>query len=601
MKLADYLLENPLYGYGRQVSALGAQTGPVLSPMEGLARALQGGVGGFFEGQGIRQAQQERTDDQKALASAMEKYATDPVGARQILASRPNLSDQASALMMQDAGLQKQMDLARFNQKLQTEQQAADMKLWGISPGGGTGGDYGAAIAGIESNGQPNGGYGAIGPVADAKGSRAYGKFQVMDYNIGPWTQEILGRAMTPQEFLDSPQAQNAVFKAKFGQYVQQTGNPQQAAAMWFSGKPNTADNTTRDVNGMTPAQYSQQFAQNLGQSGQPQQALNAPAGETINFQGIPLPKAAVASAMMITDTKERQKALSAIVQDAVKSQREGVELVDIRQPDGSIVKVPRAQAAGMTSAAQEPHPGTAEGDIGLLTRGSANTPEADAIRKTPGYAGAFSRYASTFKDGPNGQKIAPNTSMFLPPITPEAAPQSGAALPGGVTAVGQPTYNEAQSKAQQFVTQLNNAIPLLEREVTDGKGGYTTERLPGNWAQALSRNNYYPESMVRDNAKKYRQIANDIMTATLRQTSGATIRPEEFTAEAQKYIPQPGDSSDVISQKLNALKLFAVAMAGETGKDVGSYPALADYAKTTTPATAGPGRRYNPATGKVE
>ena len=277
MSLADYLIQQPLYGAAAPIAQRGTQTTPVLSPMEGLARALQGGIGGWMMGEGIQNAKQERTDDQKALASAMEKYATDPVGARQILASRPNLSDQASALMMQDAGLQKQMDLEAYKHRLQNDDYGGMRQSFQAANSGGPGGDYGAAIAGIESKGQPNGGYGAVGPAADAKGSRAYGKYQVMDYNIGPWTQEILGKPMSPQEFLANPQAQDAVFKAKFGQYVQQTGNPQQAAAMWFSGKPNTADNTTRDVNGMTPAQYSQQFAQSLGQSGQPQQVGSAP------------------------------------------------------------------------------------------------------------------------------------------------------------------------------------------------------------------------------------------------------------------------------------------------------------------------------------
>ena len=95
-------------------------------------------------------------------------------------------------------------------------------------PSGGTG-PAGNAISGIESAGQPNGGYGAIGPAANKDGNRAYGKYQVMDFNIPTWTKEVIGEPMTPQQFLANPQAQDAVFNAKFGQYTQKYG-PEGAA-----------------------------------------------------------------------------------------------------------------------------------------------------------------------------------------------------------------------------------------------------------------------------------------------------------------------------------------------------------------------------------
>jgi hypothetical protein len=131
------------------------------------------------------------------------------------------------------------------------------------SPQGPTmGPDFASAIAGNESAGQPNGGYGAVGP--DTGHGRAYGKYQVMDSNIGPWTQEVLGKAMTPQEFLANPQAQDAVFKAKFGQALNQYGNPQDAASWWFSGKPLAGNNSGPDVNGTTVSGYVNRFNRNL-------------------------------------------------------------------------------------------------------------------------------------------------------------------------------------------------------------------------------------------------------------------------------------------------------------------------------------------------
>jgi hypothetical protein len=96
-------------------------------------------------------------------------------------------------------------------------------------------GTYAAAIRGNESDG--SGGYAAMGPETDS-GDRAYGAYQVMGSNIGSWTEAALGRAMSPDEFLADPQAQDAVFQHRFGGYLSQYGNPQDAASVWFSGRP---------------------------------------------------------------------------------------------------------------------------------------------------------------------------------------------------------------------------------------------------------------------------------------------------------------------------------------------------------------------------
>jgi len=87
-------------------------------------------------------------------------------------------------------------------------------------------------IAGIESGGR----YDAMGPLV--RGDRAHGKYQVMGANIPSWTEEALGRRMTPAEFLASPEAQERVFEHHFGKYLNQHGNLADAASMWHSGRP---------------------------------------------------------------------------------------------------------------------------------------------------------------------------------------------------------------------------------------------------------------------------------------------------------------------------------------------------------------------------
>ena len=123
----------------------------------------------------------------------------------------------------------------------------------GLSP------DYGRALAKIESGGN----YRALGPVTK-KGDRAYGKHQVMGANIPSWSQEALGRRLTPMQFLEDPDAQEAVFKHKFGNYTNKYG-PVGAAKAWFAGEKGMKNPNARDQLGTTVASYASQFAQNAG------------------------------------------------------------------------------------------------------------------------------------------------------------------------------------------------------------------------------------------------------------------------------------------------------------------------------------------------
>ncbi|HMO31247.1 MAG TPA: hypothetical protein PKD06_18200, partial [Enterovirga sp.] len=142
--------------------------------------------------------------------------------------------------------------------------------LGGMQPAaGGAGGPYAGAVSGIESGGR----YDALGPVTKT-GDRAYGRFQVMGANIPSWTQEVLGRSLTPQEFLNSQEAQDAVFKAKFGQYAAKYG-PEGAARAWFAGEGGMNDLGRRDQLGTSVGDYGKRFMAGLG--GQPAQAPAAP------------------------------------------------------------------------------------------------------------------------------------------------------------------------------------------------------------------------------------------------------------------------------------------------------------------------------------
>lgn len=132
---------------------------------------------------------------------------------------------------------------------------------------------YGAAISNIESGGN----YSILGP--ETKGDRAYGKYQIMGNNIGPWSREILGQEVTPEQFLANPQLQDAVFQGKFSQYVEKYG-PEGAAKAWFAGEKGMNNPNAKDVLGTSVASYGAKFMKGLGQQPQnPPVAPQMPAG----------------------------------------------------------------------------------------------------------------------------------------------------------------------------------------------------------------------------------------------------------------------------------------------------------------------------------
>ena len=104
-----------------------------------------------------------------------------------------------------------------------------------------------AAAIRFQESGSPSGNYGAIGqPVSRANGTedRAYGAYQIMGANIPSWTKEVLGRSMTPEEFLADPQAQETVAMAKLGEYYRKFGSAEDVASVWFSGRPLEGNNS---------------------------------------------------------------------------------------------------------------------------------------------------------------------------------------------------------------------------------------------------------------------------------------------------------------------------------------------------------------------
>jgi hypothetical protein len=91
------------------------------------------------------------------------------------------------------------------------------------------------AIGGIESGGRKDP-YRTVGVMT--KYGRALGRYGVMESNVPKWTAAVFGEPMTPAQFLANDQAQDAVFRNRFGSYVAQFGE-EGAARAWFGGPGN--------------------------------------------------------------------------------------------------------------------------------------------------------------------------------------------------------------------------------------------------------------------------------------------------------------------------------------------------------------------------
>ena len=107
------------------------------------------------------------------------------------------------------------------------------------------------AIGQFESGGN----YQAIGPVT-SKGNKAYGKYQVMDFNIPSWSKQATGKSSTTEQFLNDTKLQDKVARFKIGEYWKKYKNVADVASVWFSGRPVKAAGEAKDILGTTVPQY---------------------------------------------------------------------------------------------------------------------------------------------------------------------------------------------------------------------------------------------------------------------------------------------------------------------------------------------------------
>lgn len=156
-----------------------------------------------------------------------------------------------------------------------------DAPLADAAPSSGGSSPFAGAISSIESGSQ-GGNYKLVGP-ATRTGDRALGRYQVMSANVGPWSEEVLGRRVTPQEFMASPEIQDKIFNGKFGQYAEKYG-PEGAAKAWFAGEKGMNNPNAKDVLGTTVASYGAKFNKALGYSPEEKRPTDVSASKKANW-----------------------------------------------------------------------------------------------------------------------------------------------------------------------------------------------------------------------------------------------------------------------------------------------------------------------------
>lgn len=155
--------------------------------------------------------------------------------------------------------------------------------------------------------------YSALGPVINRKTGtdRAYGKYGVMGENIPQWTEQALGRRLTPFEYLHSPEAQERVFEHQMTNNLLKYRSAKDAASIWFSGRPyaEAARAGAHDIN-MPVSQYVNSVMGGGPQPAGQQYAENQPADWATDWQPSRLapqnaPKSAVDWAESWAPTRE--------------------------------------------------------------------------------------------------------------------------------------------------------------------------------------------------------------------------------------------------------------------------------------------------------
>lgn len=107
--------------------------------------------------------------------------------------------------------------------------------------------------------------YSAVG--IPTRYGRALGKYQILPNNVRAWSREALGRSVSPEQFLRSPQLQEQIARYKLAQYYKRYGAAG-AAKAWYGGEGAARRNSSkRYYGGAHPSlnEYARSVVRRMG------------------------------------------------------------------------------------------------------------------------------------------------------------------------------------------------------------------------------------------------------------------------------------------------------------------------------------------------
>ena len=113
---------------------------------------------------------------------------------------------------------------------------------------------------------------------------------------------------------------------------------------------------------------------------------------------------------------------------------------------------------------------------------------------------------------------------------------------------------SSSQRLAASFATRLENSSNIIT-EVGDQFTGFTSRGA-----------GLLPQGLKSEDRQKFEQAQRDFVNAALRRESGAAIAPSEFESAELQYMPKPGDSKEVLTQKTQNRTVIAQALKLEAG-----------------------------------
>ncbi len=123
----------------------------------------------------------------------------------------------------------------------------------------------------------------------------------------------------------------------------------------------------------------------------------------------------------------------------------------------------------------------------------------------------------------------------------------------------GAPIYNETQGKAAGFSDRMSEANAVFDEAAVSDAG----QNLAQSGLSAIPVLGNFLTSKER---QRFEQAERNFINSQLRRESGAVISPEEFRNARAQYIPQPGDSEEVLAQKKANRQSNIQSMQRESG-----------------------------------